>query len=333
MKELTQNIVDAVSTATQETLVSPIMLGGSAQNEMLFFFKPECFLGTTKSQQCELVNTALDLFLRFGAIPAGAMIITGRELGERNIMDRHYGFINRVSRAASTLLPATDVSLLKETLQVPPSTPVLGGHEFLERYGGYDAGALDRLWATKRSRKLRSGLYFESYDVNGESIVIVNGFHPSQLLHFTAEDRKIAIVVLQSDLPWKILRSVMLGDTFPDRALPGSFRRILHENPGRFGLPEVSIAANASHLSAGPFEAMFELWNFLVESKVVKFTLEATRMSALARSAGANEEHVKTGLQNPAAYIGGVQQKLFDATEEIDAESAAHLFVQVYCDL
>jgi hypothetical protein len=332
MRELRDAIIGAVASARQETVVKPFAFG-SGQNEMLFFFKPECFLETTTEQQQSLIDTALELFLEFGAIPAGASVLTAEELRSREIMDRHYGFINRASRNSAAALSQDEIMALRQSVGASTITPVLGGHEFLNLHREFNPSSLDHLWSTKKSRKVKSGLYFESFEVKGNPVILVNGFHPAQLEHFTAAERKVVLILLQSDLPWRFLRQFMLGDTFPERAIPGSFRRILYDDPARYGLRGVSIAANAGHLSAGPFEAMFELSNFFSSNKSISFSLEQTSMWTLLCSIGAEPAQIQRALSNPRREIGGGERSLFDLTEEIDARTAGHLFLQRFCDI
>jgi hypothetical protein len=271
--------------------------------------------------------------MEFGAIPAGTSVFTGNELRSKEIMDRHYGFINHASRNSAATLSQGEITALRQSVGASTTTPVLGGHEFLNLYPDFDPFLLDHLWSTKKSRKVKSGLYFESFEVKEKQVVLVNGFHPAQLEHFTAADRKIVLILLQSELPWRFLRQYMLGDTFPERAIAGSFRRVLYDNQARYGLREISIAANAGHLSAGPFEAMFELWNFFSSSKLTTFSLGHTSMWTLLRSIGAEPAQIQRALSNPRREIGGGERSLFDLTEESDARSAGHLFMQKFCDI
>lgn len=308
-----------------EHVAEAVAPAGTQQNEMLFFLKPECFIDTSRGNREALLDLVFSLFASFSVEPAGAVVLSGPELGRRKIMDRHYGFINRVSRSADTLSSEEKSSILANC-NVGRDTPILGGHEFLANYPSYDHSALDALWASKKSLKARSGLYFQSYDVDGLEIVLLNGFHPAQLAHFTQPRSKIALIVLRSDLPWKVLRTYMLGDTFPERAAKGSLRRTLFETPSEFGLSNVSIAANAAHLSAGPFEAMFELSNFLGESPSAAFNLVSTATAKALLGLGATIPDLERALQNPCAVLGGKIQTLFDATEESDTLSACHLF-------
>lgn len=325
MGRLRDSIIEAVRDSAQEAVLQPLSVGSARQNELLFFFKPECFLGTSDAQQSDLIDTAFGLFSRFDAVTAGAALFRGDVLASRQIMDRHYGFINRVSRGANTL-PEVELSTIRAQLDLDPSTPIFGGHEFLQTYPNYNAESLESLWATKKSRKLRSGLYFEAFDVQNGPVVLLNGFHPAQLAHFTTPGRTTVLMILQSELPWRVLRTYMLGDTFPEKAAAGSFRRLLHDDPKRFGLSDVSIAANAGHMSAGPFEGMFELSNFFSSGSIHHFDVEASTAWKTAERVGVGCDKLQQIVLNPVASVGGVQRTLFDATEEIDTVSACHLF-------
>ena len=118
----------------------------------------------------------------------------------------------------------------------------------------------------------------------------------------------------------------MLGDTFPERAATGSFRRTLFDDPTRFGLPSVSIAANAGHMSAGPFEGMFELSNFFSSGIVDGFDLRTSTGWKTGERVGITHRKLEQILSNPTSSLGGIQRPLFDATEELDTISACHLF-------
>ncbi len=326
MSKLADGIITAVNSVGSEVVIQEFELGGRAQNEMLFFFKPECFLTTSSDQQQAIISLALSQFETFGIEVHGAGVMAGSRIAELGIMDRHYGYINRISRSASVDLGEEDLASIRESSDVSAQAKVLGGHEFLDHYSQYDHSSLDRLWATKKSKRLRSGLYFQSYEVEGEKMVLVNGFHPEQLAHFTGTDRRLTVLLLHANTPWSVLRRLMLGDTFPERAEMGSFRRTLHDEAGSYGFSEVTIANNCSHLSAGPFEALFELWNFLSESEMARFYLSLTRQFHLLRKIGVEESKIERALKNPDALVKGIERSLFDVTEEMDAMSSAEMF-------
>ena len=198
----------------------------------------------------------------------------------------------------------------------------------LAKFPKLSAQALDEIWASKKSLRVRSGLYVQSFDISGETLVIANGFHPFQLERFTARGRKIGLLLLNSDLPWKLLRVRMLGDTFPEGAAAGSIRGEMHRNPARFGFKSVTTANNAAHLSAGPFEAVFELSNFLSAVPRLNFEIGVTRQARHLKSQGLSVSDLRRAIDNPSACLANAPAaiSLFDATEECDAESGTAVF-------
>jgi hypothetical protein len=251
----------------------------------------------------------------------------GPVLDQLRIMDTHYGYINVMSRSASRDLDNTELQRLRDTVGASTDAPVMGGHEILERFRDLSPITLDRLWASKRSIKIRSGLYAQQFEVGGSTVVIVNGFHPEQLAHFTRADRAIALLVLHSDLPWRFLRSRVLGDTFPENALPNTIRRHYYDNASEYGLPPVSIANNCVHMSAGPFEALFELRNFFGRVPGQENAAYNSNLGKRLRSAGLN---ITSVTQNPSTELNGKQVTLFDATEEVDTTGAVAVYRDFY---
>lgn len=326
VKPLAREIVLAASMGEPESVIIEFGLATEAQNQLLFFFKPEVFLVGSEQQATTIVDLSLSALERFEAEIAGCMLISGARLAETETIDRHYGFINLMSRRASSALSAKERSSVADALGVNNTVPILGGHEFLATYPDFDHERLEQFWRTKQSTKLRSGLYAQAYEVHGDPVVLVNGFHPTQLAHYTSEGRVIALLLVNSDMPWGFLRERLVGDTFPDRALPGSIRRTLHEKGRELGLGQVGIENNCVHLSAGPFEALFELQNFMASTSAVKFDLDRTNVARLIRELGPERDLIAAALGNPSMTLPEGELTLFDATESLDTRSSIHLF-------
>jgi hypothetical protein len=316
-------LVYAIKQNNVDCLVREFDFGTARQNQMLFIVKPEVFLIQDPKlieETCRFMGGRIGAF---GLEIRGCYVMSAETLKANEIMDHHYGYINRLSRAASSLLSSVEKAEIRRLCGANESTPVLGGHEVLTKFRDRPAQALDDLWASKKSLRVRSGLYVQSYEISGEALVIVNGFHPFQLERFTGSGRKIALLLLNSDLPWKLLRVRMLGDTFPERAAQGSIRGEMHRDPERFGFKSVTISNNAAHLSAGPFEAVFELSNFLSAVPGLDFEIGMTRQAQHLRSQGLAVSDLRRAIDNPSACLANAPAaaSLFDATEECDAGS------------
>ena len=321
-------LVSAIHQNHVDCLVHEFVFDTGRQNQMLFIVKPEVFLIQDPKKIEETCRFMGERVAAFGPEIRGCYVMSAETLKANEIMDRHYGYINRVSRSASSLLSEIEKAQARKLCGAGNSSEVLGGHEVLVKFPNLSARALDEIWASKKSFRVRSGLYVQSYDIAGNALVIANGFHPSQLERFTASGRKIALLLLNSDLPWKILRVRMLGDTFPERAAPGSIRGEMHRDPERFGFESVSISNNAVHLSAGPFEAVLELSNFLSAVPGLNFEIGVTRQARHFESQGLSISDLRRAIDNPSACLAKAAPPvpLFDATAECDAQSGTAVF-------
>jgi hypothetical protein len=299
------------------------------QNELLLFIKPELFM--VEDPTCIRNSTALVLekLADYRAFVHGIAIVGGQFLADKGIMDRHYGFINRLSKNASQVLTAEDKSRVMTALGLSSleGIDLLGGHEYMQKYPGETFEELDRFWFSKKSIKLQSGFYLQLYEKNGGQLVLINGFHPGQLYHFTHPDHRVALFLVHSDTPWKTLRNEMVGNTYPEKASPSSIRGSIYAEPPKYGLTQVDISNNGVHLSAGPFEGVFELVNFFGNL----YAREKDRMVPLLIrrlvARGVPEEQALKVAQNPQIKLNGAQIDLFSASEDLDTPQAVELWL------
>jgi len=110
----------------------------------------------------------------------------------------------------------------------------------------------------------------------------------------------------------------LVGDTFPERAKPDSIRGMLYTNPDRYGQEEVTINTNGVHLSAGPFEAAFEVINFF--GKLLDLNSEKTQPLAIRRAieAGMHKAQALSLLDNPQVN----ESDLFSETENLNTSES-----------
>jgi hypothetical protein len=319
-----RNLADLVLNCESVTTVEPLKVGQSVQqNELLLFIKPEIFTVEKRGHIDHTIALIFDKLQKFDAHARGVVIINGRVLDELEIMNRHYGFINQLSRSASKMLDDADRDTIAAALNISSldNYAILGGHEYLGQYPDQDAFELDKLWFTKKSVKLRSGFYVQSYVQDGQDIILVNGFHPVQLAHYTDPSHRIVLMLIHSNTDWMTLRNEMIGATFPERAVPESIRGTLYGTPEKFGLQSVSIANNGVHLSAGPFEALFEIVNFgrafgLDSDKQVPLIVQKML------DAGMHIEQALDTLNNPIAISLPKAVDLYTATEDMNTAQA-----------
>ena len=313
-------VIQRIRAATQAEIIQPVEVDNTkAENELVFFIKPELLDVAEDGKILNSLNLIKDKLAAFKVSIAGAAIVPGAVLEEYEIMNRHYGFINQLSRMASTMIDADTRSAMFAMLGVEDNGKhrILGGHEFLT-YFDVDLDRLSDVWFAQEARKLRSGFYFIEDTVNGQPVILVNGFHPSQLAHFTRKDHRILLMLLHTDTDWESMKFDLVGDTFPERANPHSIRGILCADPERFGQKEVGINTNGVHLSAGPYEAAFEVVNFF--GNLLNLDPEQTPPLAIERSiaAGLPRDRALALLDNPAVD----DSDLFSKTENMNTSEA-----------
>jgi hypothetical protein len=329
--DLASQLVSIFSSNPKEALIAPFHFDQAKNNELLFFFKPECFIAKTQADFTAISQMVLKKFTERQVSISGALLLNGARLDEFSIMDRHYGFINTLSRQASTLLTDKEAEFIQQSLQIDlREYAVLGGHEFLARYNAYDHNSLNDLWLSKKSVKLRSGFYIQSYAVNGDKVVLVNGFHPSQLAHFTDPTHKIIVLLAESDTPWRSLKDDLAGDTYPERSNPASIRGELFKNKSLYHADNIAISNNYIHLSAGPYEALFEIRNFLSQLDQTHFDVLKTNLASRMLAAGLQPADIDRALTNPTTVVEGKPTDLFTLTENLDTPEAVEGYVRLF---
>ncbi|QRN83331.1 hypothetical protein JR338_00820 [Chloroflexota bacterium] len=316
------SIISKIRSAEEAEIIQPIEVGTTnAENELVFFIKPELL----EVQDDAKIENSLHLiqkkFEEYEVTISGAAIVPGAILEQYEIMNRHYGFINQLSRFASTLIDGETRQAMFAKLGIKDTGDhkILGGHEFLTNFNT-DLDTLSDVWFGKGAEKMRSGFYFVEETFQGQPILLVNGFHPSQLAHFTRSDHRIVLMLLHTNTDWERMKFSLVGDTFPERAIPDSIRGMLHADPEKYGQAEVGINTNGVHLSAGPYEAAYEVVNFF--GNLLNLDPAITPPAAIQRSidAGVPRDLAFKLLENPEVD----DSDLFSETENMDTKDAIH---------
>ena len=316
------SIIEKIRTAEKAEIIQPIEVGKTnLENELVFFIKPELLDVQDDSKIENSLRLIQEQFNAYRVTISGAAIVPGAILEQYEIMNRHYGFINQLSRLASTMIDAEtrQAMFAKLGLKDDGEYKILGGHEFLKTFNT-DLDTLSEVWFGKGAQKMRSGFYFVDDTFQGQPILLVNGFHPSQLAHFTRPDHRILLMLLHTNTDWNRMKFSLVGDTFPERAKPASIRGMLYADPEKYGQSEVGINTNGVHLSAGPYEAAFEVVNFF--GNLLNLDPKATPPAAIQRSidAGVPYDLALSLLDNPPVD----DSDIFSETENLDTKDAIH---------
>lgn len=279
------------------TLLSDFKLKTKNKNQLLAFFKPEVFLNKTPEQIEKIMKLVFEKLEKYEVSIDGTALFPGSVVGKHQIMDRHYGVINTLSKNASKVLSKEERELVFKTLGITnQNTRILGGHEAYEIAGINKTYDFDQYWLEAKSAKVKSGFYVRTMKISNEETVVVDGFHPHQLAHYTEEDRHLGVMLVSSNTPWAKLRDEMLGLSFPENAHPDSIRGFLYKNANSFGFDKVGIDNNIMHLSAGPTEALFEIDNFLNITFGIDLIEKEAKLAERLLQEGVSKENVKKVL-------------------------------------
>lgn len=282
---------------TNPTILSDFKLKTDKKNQLLAFFKPEVFLNKKPEQIEKIMKLVFEKLEKYEVSIDGTALFPGSVVSKYKIMDRHYGVINTLSKNASKILSPEEKKLVFETLGITnKNTKILGGHEAFEIAGIKNTYDFDNYWLEAKSTKVKSGFYVRQLKINGGETVVVDGFHPHQLAHYTETDRYLGVMLVSSNTSWEKLRDEMLGATFPQDAHKDSIRGILHNNAIDYGFEKVMIENNIMHLSAGPSEALFEIDNFLRAPFGIDFLKEEAKLAEKLLLAGVSSENIKRVL-------------------------------------
>jgi hypothetical protein len=315
-----KSFIQKIKTTNDVEIIQQVKIGQTnKQNELVFFIKPELLDVEENEKILNSFEIIREKFDDFKVEIDGAAIIPGAVLKEYGIMNRHYGFINQLSRKASSIVDEESRQRIFITLGIEDRNQykILGGHEFLKTFDA-DVDTLSDIWFAQTANKLRSGFYFIADTYKGQPFILVNGFHPSQLRHFTRADHKILLMLIHTDTDWYDLKFEMVGDTFPENAKPDSIRGRLYKNPERFGQAEVGINTNGVHLSAGPFEAAYEVVNFF--GPLIDLNPEVKPPLAILKAieSGIQKQKALSLMDNPTVD----NSDLFSETENLNTEEA-----------
>lgn len=296
-------------------------------NEAVLFVKPEI----TRPDHAVKVRDVMELlggaFDEYSIEVGGSLVLGAEYLARHDLVAQHYGVINQVSRLGLEALQPDAARKIAGMRQ--GNEAVLGGHQILEKHPKVTPQALGAIWDKGSGTKVGSGAYAQRIRVGGEDILALNGFHPSQITHFTERGRSIVVFAIRSTSSWRTLRQVFLGATDPNKAVAGSFRRVLMEQKDHYGVPQVNQGLNGAHLSAGPLEGLAELMRYLSDfDGGTRLPADGTVMGSGLIRAGFGVREIDRLLGNARLYTSkGTLAPAFDLTEEMDWRDAVNLLV------
>jgi len=292
-------------------------------HEFLFFIKPEITQLADQDHMKAILELLLGKISQFGFSVQDIRLLDASYLEKYDIIAQHYGVINALSREPLKVFTTEAKSrFLEEYGHSPEEVKLLGSLQFLRQYPNYTPDSLHELWQQSQTAKLSGGNYCALVKAGGEDVYLINGFHPRQLLHFTAEGRMIITFMLTGDLDWAVARNQFIGKTNPADAAPGSLRNELLMHRDKYGLTEVSASQNGFHLSAGPVEGLVELMRYESDYSAGDIRKPADFLFGKQLLKLFTEEETGLICSNRIVLYKGKRTSIFDLTEEKNSSEA-----------
>ena len=293
-----------------------------AIHQFVLFLKPEVTDLENGLDMNAVISIVWEELERWSVDIGAIRVLNGDYLAENRIMHAHYGVINQISTqghdAISDGAKARLATIYEKDLA--RGATVLGAHQFLDQEPAFTALALTSINDSFGTEKLGGGTYGLTLDVLSRSYIILNPFHPYQLVPYTTPGNGIIAIEGRSRTPWRDLRIKLTGATNPLDAETGSIRNRLMENADAIGLKSVGPGTNGIHLSAGALEGMVEIVRFFSDEDRPLVHADTSFGRLLAQGPGGPQ--IDQLAQNILLNVDGEQVSTFDLTEELDAAEA-----------
>ncbi|MGH8647279.1 MAG: hypothetical protein ACREX4_23590, partial [Gammaproteobacteria bacterium] len=202
---------------------------GDTENQFAIFLKPEITAVQDGVKFADLLHCILGSLQQWKVRLGAIRLLRSDYLARHQIMDQHYGVINKISKHGDHAISEKARTILKSKFlnEIDSGAEILGGHQFLARFPAFSAFALSTLSDNVGVTKLGPGTYCLRVAVGREVFLVLNAFHPHQLESFTTGNRVIVVMEGISFTPWGDLRHKMIGATNPAFAFQGSIRQSL----------------------------------------------------------------------------------------------------------
>jgi hypothetical protein len=328
--EIIEKIIHSIHLAQKNKISYEVIqsnaLASEYQHEFLFFIKPEITVQSESINLSGILDLVFEKLEQFKLQIKDIRMLTASYLERFDIIARHYGVINALSRKPYEFLSKEAAEKFKAVYGLSPEKALLvGSIEFLQQYPGHTPFSLDELWQNCKSEKLAGGTYCAVLPVEGKNIYLINGFHPKQLIHFTEQGRSIIAFTLAGELDWAVARNAFIGKTNPSEAVPGSLRNELFMRKLQYGLQTVSSSQNGFHLSAGPVEGLAELMRYCSDFSKGEVRTSDDFVFGQQLDRFFKKKEIELICSNQLVEHQGEKIRTFDLTEEKNSADAIQL--------
>jgi hypothetical protein len=326
-KNVMNNIISSINQVIQQPnlplsySITPFKGIRNKRHHFLTFLKPEILSFEKQVNINEVLNFVFSHYAKWRVDIGGMRVLSGRYLKEKNIISKNYETLHKISyygeRACSENILFKLYDLFSS--EIFEGAEILGGHQFLEIFSNISERWLDELVSQQKTIKIGSGAYAVSIVFNKKPYIILNGFYPYQSINLTTSGEVVVAIECISDHHWPILRNDFVGSIYPQSANINSFRREIFERKDKFNIKDIDIAHNGIHISPGPIESVFQLFNFFAGNNIniesfITYTILNGHFST---------NKIKSLEKNPfMKQNNNLNSTIFELTEDMNSDEA-----------
>lgn len=289
------------------------------KNHFILMMKPELTRLDEEVRTEEILSLINERLSAWDIDVKAVRVISSSYLKKFNLIEKHYGVLNRISRKGLQECSKPAISKIRGLYPNIDENNILGGHQFLEAFEDFSAFSLEVLHRNLVSKKLGNGTYAIKTNIDGTDHIILNAFHPCQVDWFTKPGNAVVVFECLSTKDMGDIRQKVMGATNPNDAEKGSIKYTLLENKERFGLRNVTTRFNGIHLSPGPVEGMFSVIRYFSDYKTNRIIApKNTCFGNMLIENNYNNTEIMLLEKNPYISTGDIEHTLFDATEDKD---------------
>lgn len=301
--------------------IVPFRGKGEKRHHFLTFLKPEILSIKDKVEVKDVLDFVMQHYKDWGVDIGGFAVFSGSYLKKNKNISKNYETLHKISYSGVIACSESVVNRLNHKFSdyIGDNSKVMGGHEFLRAHKELSANTLKEMVENKTTVKLGSGAYAVPINYQGVSYVLLNGFHPAQVDALTHMGNAIIALECESNNPWPVLRSEFIGSIYPEKSAETSFRRKLFERHHHFNIKDVNIERNGVHISPGPIESMYQLFNFFhgIDNNFKSFVKKTAFSDVL------DEDEFSEFGKNPHISISDKPSAtLFELTEDMNLDEA-----------
>lgn len=256
-------IIDSFSTPPNSNLVNILEIVPLKNRNLvngIIFLKPELV-----SIPQEKLRLFFQFFSKkiseFSITLEGISILSGPFILSEGLFDKNYEKIKSYSGLCYESKKAIESQNILKLRKFSHYERIFGGMALSKK--GYSPEYIMKLWEQAQSTfNIIDDLFAAKVELEGEPIILINGFYPYQRKQYEPTGSKIVLFFFRSEEPFKKLKKNFQGSAQESGREPGSIRQYIADNKDIYEIQKFSTSINGIHLSENSRRGLLEVKYF-----------------------------------------------------------------------